>query len=369
MGEYIFTHIWSNGRHVNLRDIISDQVLPVSQHEDEAFSFIREWLDGRQSFDLTTSGSTGTPKKIIVTREQMIASAMLTKQALDLKQDYHALLCLDARFIAGKMMLVRSFLCQMKIFIVDPCANPLIKIPVDQRIHFAALVPYQVTTILESKHPQLLENLLIAIIGGAPLDEFTYEKLTHFTPKFFITYGMTETLSHVALRPIDRNADLSYHTLPGVTVRADERSCLIVRTPFLDHEVITNDVVDIFNSHTFVWRGRYDNVINSGGIKLSPEIIEQRIGKIFTRLKINNRFFLHHRPDEKLGQRAVLVIEGSIPDDATRRLMIESFDKTFAPFEAAKEFYQSDAFVMTESQKINRPKSFLASRPVEGFFS
>jgi o-succinylbenzoate---CoA ligase len=369
MVDYPFTHIWTNGRHVSLRDIISRHVPAISGHEAEAFSFIRDWCEGRQTFELTTSGSTGAPKKIVVTRDQMRASALLTKQALDLREGYHALLGLDAKFIAGKMMLVRSFVCRMKIFVVDPCANPLIKIPVDQRIHFMALVPYQVTTILESKHPQLLESLLVAIIGGAPLDEFTYEKLTHFTPKFFLTYGMTETLSHVALRPVEKDGDLRYHTLPGITVRADDRSCLVVKTPFLDEEVITNDVVDIFNTHAFIWRGRYDNVINSGGIKLSPEIMEQKIGKIFTRLKITNRFFIHQRPDEKLGQRAVLVIEEPIPDESTRGLMIESFDKTFAPFEAPTEVYSSDAFVMTETQKINRPKSFLASRLVDTFFN
>jgi o-succinylbenzoate---CoA ligase len=357
MAEYPHTFLWINGRKVWLRDIVEDRAEARTEFEKNTFAFIKEWIAGKEDFQLQTSGSTGTPKTIYVARTMMKASAKLTAQALDLKRNFNALVCLDTRYVAGKMMLVRCLEVGMKIFAVEPCANPLIKIPVDQTIHFTALVPYQVKSILDSKHPHFLDNLLTCIIGGAPLGENIHKQLQNFTCNFFLTYGMTETLSHVALQKITSSDSGVYETLPGITIRLDGRNCIVINVPFLDSEVITNDVGELLSQNKFRWIGRIDNVINSGGVKVSAELLEEKIGQIFTRLHINNRFFIHSMPDERLGEKIALVLEGGIDNS-----MLYSLHKTllhsFPSYEVPKEIYRVDAFVMTNTSKVNRQASF-----------
>lgn len=367
--DYPHKDIWVNGRHIPVTAIMESNVVPATAHESETFDFIRSWIAGTTIFSLKTSGSTGPPKTITIRRDQMIASAKLTEKALGLDPSFNALLCLDTRFIAGKMMIVRSFVTGMKLFVIDPCAQPLISVPIGRQIHFAALVPYQVISTLESKHPHLLDSLSVCIIGGAPLEERYLEKVSGCAGKFYMTYGMTETVSHIALRSLnDPEASDLFRTLPGVEIEKDERECLVIGAPYLEKKVITNDVVEIFSRNSFRWKGRYDNVINSGGIKISPEILERAIGKIFTRLNLTNRFFLHYTPDDKLGQRLVVVIESPLPEAAVLHAVSEAFEHTFSPHERVRGLYESSRFVMTDTQKVNRRESFITSRPVAGFF-
>jgi O-succinylbenzoic acid--CoA ligase len=359
---YPHTDIWINGRRVLLKDILENKTSAESDFENHTFGFISDWLSGKETFELHTSGSTGKPKTITVTSSQMRASAKLTAEVLQLQQSFNALTCLDTRYIAGKMMLVRSFESAMKIFAVDPCANPLSKIPVDQTIHFTALVPYQIKTILESKHPHLLDMLTTCIVGGAPVDESLYEKLQRVSTQVYATYGMTETISHIALQLINgKNASEHFHTLPGIQVHTDKRNCLVICAPYLEDEIVTNDLVEVFSENEFKWLGRWDNVINSGGIKVSPENLEHRIGKIFTRLKINNSFFIYGLPDESLGQKISLIIEGSVPRvslNEVRDAMIHSF----SAYEIPKDFLTIPSFIYTNTNKINRSETASAAR-------
>jgi o-succinylbenzoate---CoA ligase len=355
MTDYPHSDIIVNGRSIDLAEIAEGKATGWSHAEANAFSFIREWCKGVREFALQTSGSTGSPKQITVTRDQMVASARLTEQALNLKRNWTALLCLDARYIAGRMMIVRSFITGMKLFIIDPCANPLEKIPPTQPMDFTAIVPYQLISILESKHPHSLDKFKIALVGGAPLDDATILKLGSHSAAIYLTYGMTETISHVALRRLNgHGAQRYFETLPGVKIGTDVRGCLVINAPFLEKEVVTSDIVEIFNTNQFVWRGRYDNVINSGGIKISPEEVERKIGKIFTRLNLTNHFFIHHLPDGKLGQRAVMVIESPLPDASALDELIESILHSFSPHEAPRELYESFSFILTDTGKINR---------------
>jgi len=278
--------------------------------------------------------------------------------------------CLDTRYIAGKMMIVRSFEIGMKIFVVDPCANPLNKIPVDQTIHFCALVPYQVKTILESKHPHLFDTLLTCIIGGAPLDENLRSKLQNYTIHLYATYGMTETISHVALQAINGPHRSEYFTLlPGISIHTDSRNCLVIGAPYLEEEIKTNDLVEIIGENQFKWLGRWDNMINSGGVKLSPENIEERIGKIFTRLNITSPFFVQGVPDEKLGQKLALVFESPLPDASKLKALHEAVIHSFSAYEIPKVFFESPSFIFTNTAKINRLESFKTAKPVYPVFS
>jgi o-succinylbenzoate---CoA ligase len=362
--QYTQSHLWINGRNLWLTDIGDEKIIPLTEFEKSTFTFIREWFSGKHTFDLYTSGSTGTPKAITVTRAQMIASAKLTAHALQLHSSFNALLCLDTRYIAGKMMMVRSFETGMKLFAVDPCANPLHKIPVDRTIQFAALVPYQVQAILESKHPHLLDTLLSCIIGGAPLNNELREKLQSYSVSTYATYGMTETISHIGLQRVNGvHRTETYQTLPGVSVHLDKRNCLVIRAPYLEGDIVTNDLAEVIDDNKFKWLGRWDHVINSGGIKVSPENLEERIGKIFTRLKIKNSFFVFGVPDEKLGEKLVLVLESEMPDHLMRVLR-DALVHSISTYELPKEFFVSPSFVYTNTNKINRKDSFKTAQPI-----
>jgi o-succinylbenzoate---CoA ligase len=242
--NYPFSSIWINGRHVLIEQILQEKALHRSAFEESTFQFIRAWLLGEQNFEMTTSGSTGTPKQISVSRSQMVASALRTAEKIRLQKHSIALVCIDTKYIGGKMMMARSLALGLPIMAVDPIANPLVKIPVDKCVQFTALVPYQVHSILESKHPHLLNNLDQVLIGGAQLSAALRDKLDRFQVQCYETYGMTETVSHVALRRVNGKLKQPYfEVLPGIEISQDSRGCLVVKADYLDGPVITNDVV------------------------------------------------------------------------------------------------------------------------------
>jgi O-succinylbenzoic acid--CoA ligase len=355
--SYTHTHLWANGRALAIRDIVNGKVLSNNEFETQTFSFIREWMNGQPQFILFTSGSTGSPKSITITRVQMITSAKLTAQALQLNQHHQALICLDTKYIAGKMMIVRCLVNNMKIFIVDPCANPLYKIPVDQTIHFAALVPYQVKSILASKHPHLFNNLTTVIIGGARLPDTTHALLHNYDVACYASYGMTETISHIALQRLNGISASDYFTtLVNISIRKDGRECLVIKTPYLDEEIVTNDIVEIINQNNFKWLGRWDNIINTGGFKVIPEKIESEIEKIFKSIPTVGRFFIYGMEDENFGQKVVLVLEGtSIESD------LNPLKKSFTELLQSLNYYERPKavifvpqFIFTATGKIDR---------------
>jgi O-succinylbenzoic acid--CoA ligase len=356
--DYPYTHIWINGRNVSLKDIAEQKAFAETDFEQSTFLFIGQWLTQVDEFSINTSGSTGEPKTISITREQMIASALQTQQALGLMSGYHALICLDARYIAGRMMIVRSFVSHMKMFALDPCANPLIKIPLDINIHFTAMVPYQIKAVLESKHPHLFNNLLTILIGGSAISDEIKQQLKSFSCRCIETYGMTETISHVALRDINEAQRTGYFKLlPGISMQTDERGCLVLNVPYLKEKLITNDIVEFIDDTSFNWLGRADNVINSGGVKVIPEKLEKDIAPIFKCLNINSKFFIAGIPDHLWGNKVILVIEDGDPNpykiDSLKELLIQSLPAVERP----KEMWISPSLVYTENGKINRRKS------------
>jgi o-succinylbenzoate---CoA ligase len=324
---------------------------------DRVIQFCREWADEKTSFEIQTSGSTGKPKIITLERSSMIASAMATAEALQLKKGQTSLVCLDASYIAGMMMLVRSMEVGMNIIAVEPCANPFEKLEKETIIHFAALVPYQVKAILDSPQKELFNRIEKIIIGGAPLDEPTKLKLQDFSCQFYETYGMTETISHIALKKINKKNKSDYfEILPEVTIRQDERACLCIKTSYLKEEVITNDVVEMASLNRFIWLGRYDNVINSGGVKIFPESTEKKIEIIFLNLNLQSLFFVSGVPDERLGQSVTLVVEGNLSIEKQNELET-NLKKDLSKFELPRSIKFTPQFIKTETGKINRGKT------------
>ena len=352
---YPFSRIWINGRNVSIEKIRQETETAHSPFEESTFIFIRDWLSGVEDFQLTTSGSTGKPKQITITRSQMIRSARRTARKIDIKERSTALVCIDSKYIGGKMMLVRSLTLGLKIMAVDPTANPLIRIPVDKCVQFTALVPYQINAVLESKHPHLLNNLDKVLIGGAPLSDATRERLDRFQCELYETYGMTETVSHIALRLVNTPKKQQYfEVLPGIEISQDARGCLQISGDYLEDPVITNDLVEIPAQGKFRWLGRWDSVINTGGIKVLPEKIEKELDVIFHENHVDNRFFIAALPDERLGHKLVLILEGvQFSSELLNQSMLK-LRSTVPAYEFPKEIYFTPKFATTATQKVDR---------------
>jgi O-succinylbenzoic acid--CoA ligase len=346
-----------NGRkYSSLEDLQAPSIQKIqTEFEKSTISFCRDWLSGKDEFKLKTSGSTGAPKEIILKRSAMEASALQTIKALQLKSGNTALVCLDTKYIAGQMMLVRSFVGNMNIIAVEPSANPLEGI--NQQVDFVALVPYQVENILVSTHGKL-NQVACAIIGGAAVSNSLRDKIRKSKCAFFATYGMTETISHVALQKLNgENAQDYFELLENIHVRLDERGCLCIKADYLGDEIVTNDLVELIDEKKFKWLGRVDNVINSGGVKIIPEKVEAVFEKIFNTLQIANRFFVAPVPDEKLGQRAVVVFEGEPLDQEFLKQISNEAAAHLAKYEIPKDFVFKTKFVEAANGKINRHSS------------
>lgn len=355
MPVYNYDTLLVNSRPVNLMKILSGKETPGSVFEADAFLFIREWFGKNETFTFNTSGSTGTPKLITFSRYQLEASASATIQALDLKPAETSLVCLNTKFIAGKMMLVRSFINQMKIILVDPTSNPLEKIDPEVAVDFLACVPLQIQSLLTNKCADRLNKIRNIIIGGAPLNDSVRKQISSkLITNVYATYGMTETLTHIALNKITENRDDIFRTLPGVILGIDKKNCLMIKTPFLDDPVTTNDMVDLVSPTSFRWKGRWDNVINTGGVKVNPEVLESKLEAIFSRLNIQRRYFIAGLPDPGLGNQVALIIEG----DPLTKEAVESLQKeilnTCAKFEIPRQILAIKQFYDTSTGKINR---------------
>ena len=333
-------------------ELAGTKIKPQSEFEKDILDFCKDWLRGKSQFSLTTSGSTGAPKKITLTREQMTASAQMTAQALALKRGHNALICLDTRHIAGMMMLVRSFVTEMNMVVVEPSANPLAKVPPGAQIDFAAWVPYQLRTILETQK-ESLDTIRCAIVGGAPVDERLKESLKEVRCSLYATYGMTETISHIALQKLNGpDAQHSFQALPPIRLRTDDRGCLVIKADYLQEEITTNDLVELTGKQ-FRWLGRWDNVINSGGIKIIPEVLEQQLEKIFDHLHLNVRFFVTAIPDKNFGEKTALVIEGKEEGFPTEKFR-QQVQSALNAYHIPREIKFIERFAQTGSGKIDR---------------
>jgi len=335
-----------------------DTPQPHSEFEKATLAFCQAWLTGQQNFYIETSGSTGTPKKIVLHRSHMEASARLTEKALNLQANFNSLLCLDPRYIAGQMMLVRGMVTGMNVVAIEPCANPLAKIQGVQ-IDFAAVVPYQLHAILSSSETKIkLNSLKCLLIGGSPLDAPTIDILNDLACSCYASYGMTETLTHIALQKLNgENRQDFFQTLEGVTVSIDQRDCLIIHAPHIgDAEIITNDMVEILSPTKFRWLGRFDHVINSGGVKLIPEKIEKAIEPIFAGLHLSNRYFVSSYPHATLGEQVVLIIEGSVSAKTVAQLS-QLLNAQLSRYEIPKEIKMISKFEFTSTGKTDRGKT------------
>jgi O-succinylbenzoic acid--CoA ligase len=352
MNPYPHSSIECNGRRVEINNIINRNAPTYHKFEESLFEFIRAWLTGVDEFTLTTSGSTGAPKNILLTRQQMTMSALLTSQALGLHASQTALICLNPEYIAGKMMIVRSLITGLSIIAVNPASNPLSHVA--KFIDFVAMVPLQVHDLLHIGDHEVFNRLGTVIIGGGVIDAHDVGMLKHLSSKFYATYGMTETISHVALRQLNgQGASDHYHALPGILFSLDSRGCLVIHWPALGDPIVTNDLVHLEGNVRFIWLGRWDNVINTGGRKIIPEKLEATIAGSLFSAGIHARFFVSGIPDARLGSKLVMVIEGNSIDQNDNPLR-EILKLSLQSFEVPKTFLTCRRFKETQTGKINR---------------
>lgn len=269
--------------------------------------FLAEWYAESPTVLVHTSGSTGTPKPFHAKKEQMENSARLTCDVLGLQPGDRALLCMPLRYIAGKMVVVRALVRGLELVLRAPSGHPFATdLPT---LKFAALVPLQVyDTLRVSIEAERLARTSILIIGGGSIDPELEKELAPLPVKAYSTYGMTETLSHIALRRLNGpEASPWYRPFPTVSLRLSDEGTLIICAPQVsDTELFTNDVAELRPDGCFRILGRKDNTINTGGIKVQAEALEEEL-----RPAISVPFAITSVPDPKFGEAIVLLVESA----------------------------------------------------------
>ncbi len=326
---------------------------------NELSEFLSDWYSDSKTIKVNTSGSTGNPKSILVYKKAMVESAVKTINFFNLVPGQNVLLCLPVSFIAGKMMVVRALVGHLNLVVVEPSGLPLNN--VNKIIDFAAFTPMQMINELALTSNSKLKYLKKVIIGGGPVNDHLYSTLQNHSFEAYETYGMTETLSHVAIRRLNGNNPQKYfYPLPGVRIMRDDRGCLILNVKGVTNgNLITNDVVDITPVGSFSVTGRIDNVINSGGIKVQPEKLEKLINSI-----TKSDFVISSVPDSLLGEKIVLVTR-SMPGNVMDLFTLLS--NHLSKYELPASLYLVDNFPVTNSDKLIRNKlrlTILEQKPV-----
>jgi O-succinylbenzoic acid--CoA ligase len=241
----------------------------------------------------------------------------------------------------------------MNMILKDPSANPFEGLT--EKVDFTALVPYQLATVLEQT-PAQLSKVRSVIVGGAPLLKDVIHQLQELPSVCYATYGMTETITHVALQRLNGPGRQDYfQLLPGIHATTDARGCLVITATHLGPDpVVTNDVVSLLDEDKFRWIGRYDRVINSGGVKIHAEKIERVVEDFFSEWPVQRRFFVTGLPDQKFGEQVTLVVEGvELSQAAESRLKIR-MKETLGSYELPKAIHYVPAFAETATQKVDR---------------
>ena len=341
---------------LNDRPVSSEEILrqisamtskaPVPEWEKELLLFLNEWFSDSDFIRAQTSGSTGAPKPIELSKNMMIKSAERTIGYFGLKKGDRLLLSLSCRYIAGKMMVVRAIEGQMNLITTDPSGDfHFLK---DKSFDFGAMVPNQIYKLLEQPSGiEKLQNIRNLLIGGSSISQELEAQISKLSNRVVLTYGMTETASHIAIRELSgKYRSGLYRCLPGITVGLRKDGCLQIHLPEIENTLQTNDLAELQSDSGFRILGRADSVIISGGIKFSPEIVEKRLEQ-----ELSIRFVISSLPDEKLGEKLVLVLEGK--PFATADLE-QKLSKLLTDYQRPKTICFLNEFPETSSGKVMR---------------
>lgn len=331
-----------------LKRVNSVPIRETEQWIESIFSFLKEWLNDAEEIIAKTSGSTGHPKLIQLKKKAMFASARLTCDYFGLQPMDKALLCLSVDYIAGKMMLVRAIERGLHLIAISPQGCPLSCIT--EKVKFSAMVPMQVERCIDEDCLDKTEQLLI---GGAALPNRLLNSVRRSTTACYISYGMTETMSHVALRRLNGSgASVLYEGLTGIRFSLDQRGCLFIdAAPLGIAGIQTNDLCELQDEQHFKWLGRADFVINSGGIKIIPEQIELLLSNA-----VLHPFIISGIPHPLLGEQAVMIIEAE-SDEALALQILKKANEVCPQYQAPKQILFVPQFSYTSTGKIDRAKT------------
>ena len=326
------------------KDLLDRGRFAVGDYLRPTLDFVERWYDSNDYISVPTSGSTGTPKSIHLLKSAMTKSARKTLDYFELSQGDHVLLALPTRYIGGMMMLVRAMKGDLILDLMAPSSKPLVSCS-SVRYDFVPLTPHQFMSSY-AHDPACFQSVSKILLGGGPASKEVNEIVARIESEVYHGFGMTETITHIAVRNLSAR-ESEYKALRGVTFGVGEKDNLIISADHLSERIITNDVVELGDIHTFRWLGRMDNVINSGGIKVHPELLEERL----TSLLKEKDFFVAGIQDSLLGERIVLVIKGK---------QVERGELDFnnlARHQVPKEVRYLPNFVYTETGKINRAET------------
>ncbi|MFQ3340572.1 MAG: O-succinylbenzoic acid--CoA ligase [Flavobacteriaceae bacterium] len=312
--------------------------------------FLIDWLDKSENIYMETSGTTTQPKQMFFKKQALVNSAIATGNFFNISVGDKALNCLPANFIAGRMMLIRAIILGLSLDLVSPSKNPFYKN--DTVYDFVAMTPMQAFHSLA-----YLNQVNTLIVGGAYVSVALQNEFRKRSINAFETYGMTETLSHIAVRSME-DPPSEFTCLSHVSVTQDARKCLVVKVPLLNIEnLVTNDQVELLDKNRFKLIGRVDNVINSGGIKLHPEQIERKLSEV-----LSQHYFIGSLSDSVLGQKVILAIAEK--NEFDKELLKDQVKncKSLSPYEMPKAIVFYNDFEYTHSGKIKRAKT-LALQP------
>ncbi|TVQ06695.1 MAG: long-chain fatty acid--CoA ligase [Bacteroidetes bacterium] len=332
----------------------------TAQWEKDIFAFISIWLDENETLQVYTSGSTGKPKKIKLRKSWMKYSAGQTCNFFGLNQNSSALLCLPASYIAGKMMIVRAFVSGLNLITCPPEGNPFHHLT--EIVDFAAVTPFQLHQSLATLANSPAVKTLI--VGGGEISPALSTQARQLDINIYATYGMTETSSHIALKRVNgQNPERFFRVIGDTQIKRDERNCLTICNPHLfEGWLVTNDIVSIEDDRHFRWLGRYDNIINSGGLKISPEEIEQVISHLR-----EDKMIVTSKPHPKLGQALVLVLENRALTHQEKGLLEKEMKNILPVYHLPKEILALEHFPLTATGKPDRMKiaSLVAKKNAE----
>ncbi len=363
-----------NGRRIAPACFDENNAADFSPYEWHTLQFCRQWLAGQESFVVPTSGSTGKPKAITLQRERMRASARLTGRILGLRAGDTALACLSTEHVAGLMMLVRGFELGLKLTVVTPSRNPLAACTEETRFDFAAFVPLQLQEILTATPAKkaILDCMRAILVGGTPVDDCLLQQIATLEAPVYHTYGMTETVSHIALRRLNGpQASDWFQPLDGVEISLGPHDCLMVKSVLTgDRPLLTNDRIELGPNGSFRWLGRLDNAINSGGFKVQAEKVEKVLEQLLLQypLLAGRRFFVGPLSHPQWTQAVVAVIEGPpMAPAVTAELRARLRQGWLHHYEVPRYFYFRPRLLETPTGKLDRRANLAGlSVPAEG---
>jgi len=311
--------------------------------DPQTANLLLKWIGNEETFSFQTSGSTGIPKTISFSRKQILSSIQRTVNFFSYTSQDHFLCHLSPTAVSGAMVLLRAAECKASLTIFKPLSNPLEKIEDEHPYTVTSFVPMQLSKMSEVNNLKRFKNILI---GGAPINAELHQWLSNLE-NVYETYGMTETISHVAVRKVGR--DRFFHALPGVEIRINEIGCIEIKCNTTNDEwLATNDLAKVEGNGEFDILGRADGIINSGGVKINPLRIENQISSLI----LGRNFFVASKPDQILGEKLILIVEGETSPAITTSFL----KQVLSAYDLPKEIIYVSKFDITSSGKIDKQR-------------